>query len=177
MTGRLPNMKNYSFMQLLFQLQWLPYYQINICPARRILFSLCFQNGAQAKVSRCSWLSYTVASKHNSAGLTFFDRKEKCENQEDRMILFQQVTQEINLSKKTSHNIFFLLKDKLVPHSLCTTILIFLQLCGQPHISAACVSSQPGTLTVATSPTSNACHEAGRVNSNLELHTVRRVPD
>lgn len=176
MTGRLPNMKNYSFMQLLFQLQWLPCYQINICPARRILFSLCFLNGAQAKVSRCSWLSYTVASKHNSTGLTFFERKEKCENQEDRMILFQQVTQEISLSKKQPQY-FFLLKDKLVPHSLCTTILIFLQLCRQPHISATCVSNQPGTLIVATSPTSNACHEAGHINSNLELHTVRRVPD
>jgi len=30
---------------------------------------------------------------------------------------------------------------------------------------------------VAASPTSNSCHEAGRVNSDLELYTARQLPD
>jgi len=43
--------------------------------------------------------------------------------------------------KKNCHNIFLLLKDKLMPHSLSTAILIFLQLCGQPHSCTARVLS------------------------------------
>lgn len=175
MTGLLPNMKNYSFMQLLFQLQWLLCQQINICPAKRIVFSLCSQSGVQAKVSGCSWLSHTDNLKTVQLNLLSLTGKENVKLMMSEWFFFSKSLRNQMFPKNKQASFFFLLMDKLVPLSQCTPILIFLHLCGQPNTSTVCVVCEPGTSLVARSPTSNSCHETGHVNS--EWYTVRQVPD